>query len=111
MPNKPKKINRPWVPERKAFGRRKDNSKFYNGRPWRKFSKAFREKNPLCVKCEEEGRTTAAAVCDHIRGLDFLLENNINPIDEKECQSLCHPCHNSKSGRESNGYREKKNKN
>lgn len=108
MPNAPKPIRPHWVPERKAFGRRKDNSKFYNGRKWRKFSKSFRERNPLCVKCEAEGRTTAAAVCDHIQGLDFLLDNDIDPIQESECQSLCHQCHNSKSGREAHGYKEKK---
>ena len=107
MPIKPTNIPRPWVPERTAFGRRKDNSAFYNGRKWRKFSKDFRERHPLCAKCEAQGRTAPAAVCDHIRGLDFLLDNGINPIQESECQSLCHQCHNSKSGREAHGYREK----
>lgn len=107
MPNKPKAIRPPWVPERVAFGgRSRDHSKFYNGRKWRKFATAFRLKNPLCIKCEAEGRITAVAVCDHIRGLDFLLDNNIDPIQESEVQSLCHKCHNSKSGKESHGIRE-----
>ncbi len=108
MPNAPKKLRPHWVPERVPFGRQKDNSKFYNSRPWRKFSKAFREKNPLCTKCKEKGIVTASAVCDHIRGLNYLLQNKIDPIQEVECQALCHKCHNSKSGKEAHGIREKK---
>jgi len=107
MPNKPLKISRPWVQEREAFGRRKDNSKFYNSRKWRKFATAYREKHPYCVKCDDEGLVGPANVCDHIRGLDWLIEQGLNPIAEEEVQSLCHHCHNKKSGKESHGNREK----
>ena len=51
MANKPNKIVRSWVPQRAAFQRENSNSDFYNSRPWRKFAKRFKEKNPLCVEC------------------------------------------------------------
>jgi len=98
------------VPERKAFGRRKDNSKFYNSYKWRKFATAFRLRNPFCKECDKRGEVGPAEVCDHIRGLDFLLDNKLNAMSDDECQSLCHKCHNSKSGRESHGIRQKKEK-
>ncbi len=93
--------------ERKAFGRRKDNSKFYNSRKWRKFATAYREKHPYCVTCDAEGLAGPANVCDHIRGLDWLLEQGLDPLNEVEVQSQCTPCHNKKSGREAHGKREK----
>ena len=105
MPYKPDNKQRHWVPERKAFGRRKDNSKFYNARKWRKVSVSYREAHPQCEECLRNNRVGPAQVCDHIKGLDYLLDNNLNPYDEKELQSMCHACHNKKSGRESHGKR------
>ena len=45
--------------------------------------------------------TAPAHVCDHKRGLQFLLDNNIDPYNWDELQSGCHSCHNKKSGRDS----------
>lgn len=101
MPNKPEEIKRHWVKERVAFGRRKDNSKFYNARKWRKVSSAYRELNPLCEQCKRNGEVGPADVCDHIDGLDNLLKTEQDAYDFKNLQSLCHKCHNKKSGRES----------
>ena len=66
---------------------------FYAQKHWRKASVAFRKANPLCVKCAARGRTTPAALVDHIverkdGGADYALDN---------LQSLCHRCHNSKT--------------
>ena len=108
MPSKPKSIKRSWVPERKAFARRSaDNSKFYNSRSWRKVRKAFAEKNPVCVKCQHEGKSVAVAFVDHIQ----RIEDGGAKYDEVNLQSLCKFHHNQKSGKESHGYREKNNKN
>lgn len=101
MAIKPKKINRHWVKEMKPFERYRDFSKFYNARAWRKVSRAFRDKNKFCVDCEAEGIVSESKVTDHIRGLGFLIDNGIDPYDEKELQALCNKCHNKKSGRES----------
>lgn len=103
MANKPERKKRPWVAERVAFGRRNDNSKFYNSRKWRKISKLKRELNPLC-ECEEcvrLERVRSADVADHTRGLQFLLDNGLDPYDLKELKSMNHACHNKKSGRDS----------
>lgn len=98
---KPKKIKRPWVTENVPFQRDRSFQKFYNATRWRKASKAFRNENPFCNQCEKNGIVSEARVVDHIRGLGFLIDNNFNPYDFKELQSLCHKCHNAKSGRES----------
>ena len=99
MPYKPEPKKRPWVPERVPFGRRKDNSWFYNATKWRRKSKSYRSRNPLCEcdDCKKENLSKIAEVVDHIRGLDFLLENNLNPYDDDELQSMSKECHNKKS--------------
>ena len=104
MPNKTKKLQRPWVPERTPFKNlnSEKNKSVYNNRKWRKFSAAYKKRNPFCVKCEAEGRVTASTVTDHIErineGGDIYDENNL--------QALCKSCHNSKSGKEAHGYKE-----
>lgn len=103
MPNAPKKIKRPWVSERKAFERPVDMSWFYNQRKWRNKSKSFRELHPLC-ECDECVRldiVRASEVVDHVRGLKFLLDNGIDPFDDKELKAMSKECHNKKSGGES----------
>lgn len=101
MPSKPENKKLWWVKERVPFGRRKDNTKFYNATRWRKTSAAYRDANPTCEECKRNNRVGPAQVCDHIKGLDYLLRNNLDPYNWDELQSLCHPCHNSKSGKES----------
>lgn len=102
MAKRPEKINRAYRPERKAFERHVDNSKFYNSWAWRKTSKAYRAAHPICEceDCKTTGIVKPAQVCDHVRGLQFLLENKLNPHDWYELQSMSHECHNKKSGRE-----------
>ncbi|MFV8280606.1 HNH endonuclease [Christiangramia marina] len=107
MPNKPRIIKPSWVPvhKREAFQNlNKDkNRKVYNSRKWRAFSKNYKERNPLCIKCKEKGIIKASAVTDHIQrvnvGGDIYDESNLQP--------LCKSCHNSKSGKEAHGYQEK----
>ena len=100
MAKSPDKIVRSWVPQRKAFSREKDNSKFYNSWPWRKKRKAFRLKNPLCKHCELNDIVTPARVVDHI----VAIEAGGAPLDDANLQSLCDKCHNRKSASESRGY-------
>lgn len=103
MPIAPKPKRKPWHQERVAHGRRKhNNSKFYNARSWRKTSKAYRVANPLCEckECDLLMVSKPAQVVDHVRGLQFLLDNNIDPYDWKELQSMSKKCHDKKSGRD-----------
>ncbi|MNF85821.1 hypothetical protein D3C85_601340 [compost metagenome] len=103
MANKPDKVNRSWVQPRVAFQREVSNQSFYNGRKWRKVSKAYREANPICEcdDCKHDEVVKKAEVCDHIKGLNYLLQNNLDPYDWNELQSMSYECHNKKSGGES----------
>lgn len=90
-------VKRSWVQERKPFERNvRGNSKFYNSRTWRKFRRAFLDKNPLCVTCEEEGRVTPATVADHI----VPINKGGAELDEHNIQGLCASHHNAKSARD-----------
>lgn len=100
MPRRPEKKKIQWVDEHKPFDRPRDLSWFYNQRKWKRFSIRFRDKNPFCVECLKSDIHTQSEVTDHIRGLGYLLDNNLDAFSEDECQALCHRCHNSKSGRE-----------
>lgn len=105
MAKKPDKVVRSWVQPRKEFERPIDFSWFYNNRKWRNTSKSYRLVHPLCEckDCEVNEIVRPANVCDHIRGLKFLLDNGINPYDWEELQSMNNSCHNKKSGSESGG--------
>lgn len=106
MPNRPKKKNRPWRPpvNKTPFGRRLNNNyDFYNSTKWRKKSKSYRDKHPFCAECERNGIVGAAEVVDHKRGLQFLLDNGIDPFDDNELEGMCHHHHNVKSGKQAHG--------
>lgn len=101
MPNKPKKIKRAYVPERKAFEReRLENDFDYNGRKWRKVRLEQLEKFPLCCDCEALGIVTAATVADHEPQAKVLIKRGDDPYDLKWLMSRCKKHHDSKSGRE-----------
>lgn len=74
--------------ERPSSAKRGYNSK------WRKLSKQYLCKHPLCVRCMADGRFVPATVVDHIiphRGDDTLMWNQDN------WQALCKPCHDKKT--------------
>jgi len=99
MPNKPKKINRSWIVERKPFERENSNREFYNSWSWRKLRKSFLEKNPLCKHCEEEGIISKATVADH----KVRINAGGEALNEDNLQALCEMHHNKKSALESKG--------
>lgn len=100
MAKQPKKIQRSYVPERKAFERENDNSEFYNSWPWRKAAKRFKLNNPICVVCDALGIVTAVKVVDHI----LPINKGGDKLNESNFQSLCESCHNRKSSLEKGGY-------
>lgn len=109
MPNLPKKeIDRPWKPPPPPHsGRKKDFSHVYNSTRHRKARKAYLQKYPFCVICDRQGKMVQATVFDHVIPLSqddsdwatWSLENK---------QGLCNPCHNQKSGRESQAAQKNK---
>lgn len=104
MPKRPSKVNRNWKPERVSFQRGKSNYAFYNSTAWRKISKAYKDKYPLCVKCELENKITPSEYTDHI----VRIEDGGDKFSEDNLQALCSFHHNQKSGREAHGYKEGK---
>lgn len=100
MANKPNKIQRSWVPQRKAFERENTNTDFYNSWPWRKKAKAFKISNPLCVECLKKDLVVPVKVVDHI----VAINAGGAKLDNNNLQSLCESCHNRKSAGESRGY-------
>jgi 5-methylcytosine-specific restriction protein A len=59
----------------------------YNGE-WRRISKQFLQRNPLCEHCKEYGRLTPAELVHHKKPLS---EGGTNDYDN--LQALCRSCH------------------
>jgi 5-methylcytosine-specific restriction enzyme A len=67
------------------------------GARWRRARAAYLALNPLCVRCQAQGRIRAATVVDHVvphRGDPKLF------WDEANWAALCKPCHDAKTARE-----------
>lgn len=107
MPIKPQLTKRPWAVDHVPFKRPADHSKFYNSRKWRRVATAFRSAHPLCAACEAAGEVGPADVADHIKGLQWLLDHGADPYNTNELQSMCHSCHNKKSGKEAHRIKKK----
>ena len=83
-------------PTKKPFeGIARDNYPFYNSRRWRSIAKNHKKNNPLCIQCLQEGKTTPVDVTDHITSID----DGGHKTDLNNLQSLCHSCHNKKTGK------------
>lgn len=84
------KHNRPW-------------QYLYNTSRWIKGRRIFLSRNPLCVYCEQAGKTTSATVVDH----KIPHKGDVELFyDTGNFQPLCKPCHDSdKALEESRGYR------
>lgn len=75
-------------PDRPSASRRGYTSK------WRRLSKQYLRKHPMCVRCMAEGKFVPATVVDHIiphRGDETLMWSQDN------WQALCKPCHDKKT--------------
>ena len=97
MPNNPKRKQRPWLTgQNVASKQRLERNKFYQTTQWRKLRNMFIKDNPLCVVCE-----SIAEVVDHI----VSIRDGGDPRSWSNLQSMCHRCHNKKSGREAHKHR------
>lgn len=79
-----------------------DQIHFHNSRLWRdQIRPDFLRRNPLCAVCLEQGRTTPAAVVDHI----VSITDGGSRTDDNNLQGLCKSCHESKTWTEINRRR------
>lgn len=80
-----------------------ENRDVYESVRWRKASKIFRLRNPLCIHCNADGIIKAATVVDHIvpirDGGDVWASSNWQP--------LCLRCHGKKTIKETQGRLQK----
>jgi 5-methylcytosine-specific restriction enzyme A len=76
--------------------RRQEDKNFYSSAKWLKLRAVFLARKPLCVECEKEGRSEAAAHVDHVRPRKTHPEL---AFDWANLQGLCIPHHNAKPGR------------
>ena len=92
------------MPERKPQGRRKrGNQEIYKDKRWKAVRKlALSRDEYVCVKCIEKGLITPAKVVDHVDPINL----GGAAFDLNNLQSLCDPCHNSKSGGEAHKKKE-----
>ena len=97
MPKLPTGKSRPWIPKKPTHMREVDNTSFYNSKRWRSLRNYYIQAHPLCQQCKREGVITGAQMVDHIKPITM----GGSPVDQKNLQSLCTKCHNSKSGKES----------
>ena len=65
--------------------------RLYNDRRWRRESRNFLRRNPLCRMCAEIGRTRLAVLVDHI--VPFKGDAELFWDSANNWQGLCTPCH------------------
>ena len=100
-PLRPKGKNKVWVSptirDTKSFVGRGNDNPFYNKKKWKMLRAYYINKYPLCEVCKRFGKVIEAKVVDHIKR---VKTNPELALVESNLQSLCHKCHNIKSGSE-----------
>ena len=100
----PDKIKRCYVVERKPFERSMDNSWFYNDYRWRRFTKRFKQRHPLCEACDQDGIVSATNVVDHKEQFTTTANGwDLNKLKDSDYNALCVYHHNSRSGSQAHG--------
>ena len=99
MNRKPKGVDIDLSPAVVDKGRSKlSRDGFYSSTPWIKTRDAYRKANPLCARCYAMGIIRPMAVVDHILPADDYPDLL---FDWGNLQSLCDPCHNWKTAKDS----------
>lgn len=82
--------------------RNQESKRFYQSKEW-KIVRAYvmaRDKG-LCLHCLQDDKFTKADVVDHI--IPIIVDWS-RRLDDTNCQSLCHGCHNVKSAEDRKKY-------
>lgn len=83
------------VKERKRH-QKKETRKEYGTAAWKKATKAYGAKHPLCENCLEKGKVVPRYCTDHI----VELKDGGALLDKNNMRSLCRLCHGEKTARE-----------
>lgn len=86
-----KHLTRPWIPVETRSARMEDRKRSadeYHTARWTRESKAYRQENPLCRKCDSVGLVRATEVTDHI----IPPEVHGDFWDRSNWQPLCRRC-------------------
>ncbi len=78
----------------------KERNRFYQRKVWKSARALQLQIEPLCRKCRQQGKLTAAAVVDHV----IAIADGGAELDQANLQSLCLPCHNEKTRRDTNKF-------
>jgi 5-methylcytosine-specific restriction protein A len=63
--------------------------RFYASAEWTRCSIIHRAREPLCRRCKGDGMITVAEMVHHNPDLDTLMEQGLNPLDDKYLESIC----------------------
>lgn len=76
---------------------KEERDKFYASTDWRKLRLHKLSMDPLCEVCKRAGRITIAVAVDHVIPIQDDPSQRLN---YRNMQSICTPCHSSKTARE-----------
>ena len=93
------RIKRYWEQRRKTNESFSKDYSFYNKQAWRKLSRVYLRRHPLCCECEKENILTSSVHCDHIVP---ITKDKSKALKWENLQALCLSCHNKKSAIERN---------
>ena len=98
--DKPHSKHRPWDrPKIKDPGpaiATRSRDEFYHTTRWKKESKDFRQRNPICAQCAREDLVVPSEVTDHIIPKNACSD----PWDRSNWEALCKKCHAKKGSRD-----------
>jgi len=64
--------------------------KFYKTKRWERFSRAYRDRYPLCAECLRQGFTVKATDVHHRVPIQ---DGSVSPFNEDYLEGLCKACH------------------
>jgi len=73
---------------------RKEQSKFYDSKAWKKCRQVYLSEHPLCERCQEAGRATIAEHVHH--KIELSADNYKDPLialNPDNLEALCFNCH------------------
>ena len=82
------------VPKKRYAHHYHQGKQIYNSNQWKKLRRIYADQQPLCEHCLKFDIITPLAVVDHV----VEIEDGGEPFDINSLQSLCHSCHNKKTG-------------